>query len=273
MAAKIIHVPHPSGSVIQFNASFHVYSMKGQKLRSVSSILNGYFPFDADKIAEIAGRKSGKTAAQMKDEWKLSASLGTNVHAHIEAMLKKQPPPKPVVLQGQEDRYYPVAEAAVNKLLKEYEVIAVETIVASERLRLAGTIDFLARNRQTGAIMVGDWKTTSAAATGFKFSSFESPCKGMLSHLPNAKMTRYALQTLAYGHILKEERYDKLIDPAIASMPLEYGLVKFGPNETNEIVAEFTMVQESDLAGVDDGASLPVSTLVRRVCMQSNSLA
>jgi hypothetical protein len=269
MAASMIRAPHPSKKVINFNPSVHVYSCDGQRFRSVSSILGQYFPFDVEKVSKVVAQKQGKTVEEVKKEWSLAAQLGTNVHHHIEALLKKQPPPKFTTMQGQEDRYLPVATAAVQKLEADYTVIAVETIVGSPSLQLAGTIDFLAKNKKTGAILVGDWKTTSSASSGFKFSSFDAACPGLMSHLPNSKMTRYGLQTLIYGHILKTEGYASLIDDAIATQPLEFGLVKFGPNQYNEITAEFTRVEEGDLTGPDDVCNLPYNTLIRRLCLQS----
>uniref|UniRef100_A0A7S1MMB8 PD-(D/E)XK endonuclease-like domain-containing protein n=1 Tax=Neobodo designis TaxID=312471 RepID=A0A7S1MMB8_NEODS len=271
MASAIKKVPHPSGKVVFFNPARHVYSIgapgsPGARCRSVSSILNQFFPFDADKVSKIVATKQEKTQQAVLDEWKMSAQLGTNVHSHIEALLLKQPPPKFAVRQGNEEKFLPVATAAVERVQADYEIIAVETIVVSERFQLAGTIDFLAKNRKTGAVMVGDWKTTSSVATGFKFSSFEGPCPPPVSHLPNSKLTRYALQTMLYGHILRTEGYASLIDDGIATMPLEYGLVRFGPNERGEVVADFTRVCESDLHGVDDAADLPSTTLIERIC-------
>ena len=271
MASAIKKVPHPSGKVVFFNPARHMYSIgvpgnTGSRCRSVSSILNQFFPFDADRVSKIVAAKQEKTQQEVLAEWKLSAQLGSNVHAHIEAILLKQPPPKFTIKQGTEEKFLPVATAAVERLQRDYEIIAVETIVVSERHQLAGTIDFLAKNRNTGAVMVGDWKTTSSAATGFKFSSCEGPCPAPVSHMPNSKMTRYALQTMLYGHILKHEGYGKLIDECIDTMPLEYGLVRFGPNERGEITSDFTRVCESDLFGVDDAADLPASTLMNRIC-------
>ena len=265
MATALKRVPHPSGDVITFNPAKHVYSFQGSRCKSVSAVLNGYFPFDAERVAKLVAQKQDKTPQEVLDEWKLSAQLGTNVHSHIEALLLSQPPPVFSVRQGLEDKFIPVATAAVDRVKADYDIIAVETIVVSAKYKIAGTIDFLAKNKRTGAVMVGDWKTTNSASTGFKFSSFEGPCPGLCRHVPNAKLSRYGLQTMLYGHILQEEGYGKLIDPSIGTVPLEYGLVRFGPDQFGEIQADFTRVVLDDFTAVDGDADLPATTLLPRI--------
>jgi hypothetical protein len=249
---------HPSGKAISFDPKWHSYSMAGVgKLRSVSSILNKYFPFDAPKIAKVVADKSGRSVDDVLQEWKMSAVLGSNVHAHIEAqLLGTAPAAAPAKLQGNEDKFFAEATKAVARVTDRYEVVAVEQVVADIPNRIAGTIDLIARNKATGAILVGDWKTSGANASNFSLSSFDGPCPAPLHHLPNNKTSRYALQVLAYGAILKSQGYGATIDKAIDELPLEYGIIKFSPDAAGDGMAtEFILVTDASIEGI--GAADP----------------
>ncbi|KAG5479364.1 hypothetical protein LSCM1_04623 [Leishmania martiniquensis] len=235
---QLKRIRHPSGSEILFDAKWHQYKLGSTALRSVSKLLDRYFPFDEKRVLELVSRKTGQPIDQIKQGWSRQALLGKNVHAFIESKLLKQPPPsfmllmkrkqareaaRPAdatgpaaitttpledeVLQGEEALYLPVAEVAVEKLLKTYEVLGVEQVVASPDWGIAGTIDFMGRNRHTNRVLIGDWKTTGSVTSNFRFGSFEAPCPGALRHLPNSKTYRYAMQVAIYGEILTHEKY------------------------------------------------------------------
>ena len=186
-------IAHPSGSMITFDPRFHSYAVGNVPCRSVSKVLDKCFPFDEAKISGIVAKKTGKSPQEVARGWKLQAVLGKNVHAVIESKLLGKPPPlKTAVDQhGEEDLYTPVALAAVDKVLSMYDTVAVEQVIASPQLKVAGTIDFIGRNKKTGAILIADWKTSGTTVSSFRFGSFETPALGYLSHLPNAKFFRY----------------------------------------------------------------------------------
>ncbi len=161
---SIVRVPHPSGADVLFNTQKHSYALStGKALRSVSSVLNHFFPFDADRVSAIVAQRDKKTQQEILAQWKMSATLGHNVHAHIESIIKKTAPPTFTSVQGLEPRFLPVAERAAAAVLEHFEPIGVEKIVASPSLGVAGTIDFIGKHKKTGQIAVVDWKTTSAA--------------------------------------------------------------------------------------------------------------
>ncbi|EPY23047.1 hypothetical protein STCU_03149 [Strigomonas culicis] len=242
-------IPHPSGSVITFDPKWHQYKMGNTALRSVSKLLDKYFPFDKERILQLVSRKTGESVDAIERKWSRQALLGKNIHSYIEARLLGQPPPtfmlllqnqqkraadgtaptegarraEEELLHGEEARYLPVADAAVTRILEHYHVVAVEQVVAAPDWGIAGTIDFIGLNKRNQHILIGDWKTSGSVVSNFRFGSFESPCIGCLAHLPNSKLYRYAMQTFIYGEILKRERYFEkgFFDAAIQSARLQ----------------------------------------------------
>ena len=242
----------PNGGKLLFDGPAHVYTIEGVgKCQSVTTILNQIFPFDTEGISKKVAEKAKMQQSEVLAQWTSRATLGTNVHAFIEQKILKQALPPRVELEGSESLFYPAADKASSLVLESYEPLAVELMIASPRYKLAGTIDFLGKNRKTGAILIGDWKTTGSMPTSFRLSStFNKPAEPPLSHLVNDKMCRYALQTLIYGHLLKTEGYGKLIDGAIDTLPLEFGLIKFGPQLDGSVSYEFV--------GINPGSIVPV---------------
>lgn len=246
---------HPANRTLEFHPQYHQYKVTGlnQPFRSVSKVLNQYFPFDTNRIAAIVAEKEGKTVQDVTAAWKRQGMLGTNVHAFIEAKIEQRPPPMllPASRHGDEELFFVEAEKAVQSVLHEYETIRIETGVASIPLGVAGTIDYLGRHKATGRFLIADWKTSGKAGTGFRFGSFEEPCPGILSHLPNEKFFRYALQILLYGYILRTEGYSKIFGEGMAKLPLEYGVIQFGKTEQNTVAVEFKEVTPATILPVD----------------------
>ncbi|KAG5505678.1 hypothetical protein JKF63_05013 [Porcisia hertigi] len=235
---QLKRIRHPSGSEIIFDAKWHQYKLGGTALRSVSKLLDRYFPFDEKRVLELVSKKTGQPIDKIKQGWSRQALLGKNVHEFIECMLLKKPPPsftilmkrkqarealRPAdatgpaeitttpledeVLHGEEALYLPVAREAVERVLSTYDILGAEQTIAASDLGIAGTIDFMGRNRHTNRVLIGDWKTSGSVISNFRFGSYETPCPGALRHLPNNKTYRYAMQVVIYGEILARERY------------------------------------------------------------------
>ena len=259
---------HPGGKHLVFNPRYHQYSMEGndKKFRSVSNVLNDFFPFDTLRIATIVAEKEKKTVDEVKAAWSRQAMLGSNVHAFIEAKIEKRPPPVllPKETHGDEPLFFPEAQKAVEAVLQEYETIQIETGVASPAFGIAGTIDYLGRHKGTGRFLVADWKTTGKASSNFRFGTFEEPCPGVLGHLPNEKFFRYAMQILIYGYILRSEGYSKIHGTNLATLPMEYGIVQLGKSEDNQrVTVDFKAVTPETVLPVD--GSLTLDELIRQV--------
>lgn len=235
---QLKRIPHPCGTEILFDAKWHQYKIGDTALRSVSKLLDKYFPFDEKRVLQLVAKKTGQPIDVIKRGWSRQALLGKNVHAYIECKLLQKPPPtfllllqrrqareasRPAdvtgpanittssledeVLHGEENLYLPVADAAVETILSHYDLISSEEVIAAPTWGIAGTVDFIGRHKQTNRILIGDWKTSGSVTSNFRFGSFEAPCPGCLRHLPNSKFYRYAMQVMVYGRILARERY------------------------------------------------------------------
>lgn len=252
MSRRFNNVPmkkaaHPSGTTLLFNPQYHTYQLQGVgKCRSVSNVLNSYFPFNADKISTIMAKRRDVTKEVILEEWRLSAVLGSNVHALIEAELKGEPKPEFKEVQGSEASYEPVAKEATKNVLEHYDVIAIESMVACPKYKVAGTVDFLGRNKRTGGLFIGDWKTSASVKRDFALSQFDSHATGVLQHLPANKFMRYTLQTLVYGHIIRTNGYLATYD-VDASVPIEYGLVRLGAGEFGDMQAVYRKVIPAEI--------------------------
>ena len=256
---------HPSGPLLTFDTKFHSYKFLGKKLFSCSKVLDRFFPFDTDKVAAKVAIKENKTIEEVKQEWSRSTILGSNVHAHIESLLLKQPRRPIDDLQGEEEYYYPAATIAANTIAEHYETLAIEAMVCSPKLRIAGTIDFLGRNRKSGQIAVMDWKTTGGALGNFRFGSYDEPCPVPLSHLPNYKLTRYSLQVMLYGHILKSEGYSKIYAKELDTKEMEFGIIQIGKNEDSlNAGVQFHRVVPELLLPPDDLCEMDATSMILR---------
>jgi hypothetical protein len=253
--------------MVAFNPQFHSYSMDGAKLKAVSKFLDVAFPFDEKRISGFVAKKTGQNPEDVVRGWKKQATLGRNVHAVIEAKLLGLPAPmrRKEELHGDEEKYIPVAYTAVDKVLSMYETLAVEQVIGSAQLGAAGTIDFVGRNKKTGAILIADWKTTGSVATSFRFGSFETPALAPLSHLANTKMARYAMQVMIYGRILRLEGYSKFFGDAVNKLPMEFGIVQLSKNETGDVVCEMKRVDEDDVLPPDGLLETTADEVINRV--------
>lgn len=265
MALK--QILHPSGKPITFNSQWHQYSMEGVGvLKSVSKVLDKHFPFDEARVSTIVANKTGQSREEVSKGWKRQAVLGKNVHSYIEAKLRNEPTPAilPQDLHGEEAKYYPLAEEAVRKVSRLYDTVAIEAVIGSPSLGLAGTIDFVGRNKKTGAILIGDWKTSGAVSSNFRFGSFETPASGILNHLPNAKFYRYGLQVMIYGLILRSEGYEKMYGKELIAQPLEYGIIQMSKTETGDVDVDYKIVTPQTVLP-PDASDMTLDELLRAV--------
>lgn len=248
---------HPSGAELLFHAKYHSYKLGGMpnNLKSVSTVLGRYFPFDSKAVATKLAASRGCEPADILKEWNMVTVLGSNVHAHIEQFILKKKYPPPKELQGLEEKFYPVGIKAAKAVLKDYEILGVEEMIASKKYGVAGTIDLLAKNKKTGAILIGDWKTSQKAHSDWLYSSFDAPALPPISHLTNTKMVKYALQTMLYGYIMRTEGYEKKFGDTVLTVPMEFGICMFAPKEgttTDEIGVRFYKMDPKTLLSPDD---------------------
>jgi len=210
---------NPSGKTVIFDPDNHSFTIKetGQVLNGATTFIKGYFlEFDADKWAPRTAKKRKTTTEAILAEWAEKAERGrnegTNVHEYAEIMmLRKFRPneptnPLPQPLSGRCEDLFMVVDKAIDWLAKYYDLVDVEKIVFSPRLKISGIIDLLMRNEDGLCIL--DWKQNRKIKNSNPFQNALGP----LNHLEDHDLNKYTLQLNVYRRILMEERYYPDID-------------------------------------------------------------
>jgi len=215
---------------ISFNAEKHRYFDKsGTRYKSSSSIINDYIPtFDTETIAKKVADRDGIPEDILKAQWRVkrdySCAKGTDLHLYIEAFLNYDLELTPTTpIQNEINQF----QAFWTNNKDRFEFLATELIVADDNLKIAGTIDGVIKNRQSGKVYLIDWKTNNAITFSNDFESLEPP----LQHLDHCNFNKYSLQTSLYRRILE------------SSIGLDVTgclLVHFSPNR------EYNVIQCSD---------------------------
>ena len=224
---KILTVQNPKGRQIQFDEDQHkYYDEKGQIYHSTTKIIHSLFPeFPRDMMAYVTARKrimkeegyADKSdvpvpqCMELKkvvlDEWEenknLACDIGTEVHRYAECLLKGEPFDISFTASKQE-KMAKVLDDFIPNLLKQYKFIESEKIIFTPSIRLAGTVDLIMENRQTGKLCIFDWKTNKALNQKDSYGK-----KGLLflNHLDHCNYFHYTLQLSIYKKILCDEGY------------------------------------------------------------------
>lgn len=193
----------------KFDPRYHSYRYRGVVLPSVTKVTGRWKkPFDAPKVAERVAAREGRTVEDVLAEWKQAGEVasrhGTEVHAMIEAYLGN----------GRWVRSSdPLSNARMEAFLDWWNrnamgitPLALELRVFSKLMKIAGTMDFLGMDDETGRLVIIDWKTNKRFRTD-KDHSFDN-LQGPFRHLPDNEHNNYSLQTSLYKLILEEHGFD-----------------------------------------------------------------
>ena len=202
---------HPSGEVITFNERFHLYNVESDrnvKFISGTTFLKKFFPaFDSQtislKYAEKHNLKQEDVLFQWKEKGRISAEEGTEVHKYMEDLFFDKNP----VFNESNERVHKMQQQGLslwnNFLMKEYDLIEAEKIVASIDLKIAGMVDLIGVHKQTGRLTLLDYKTNAS----FDFSNKWQKALFPISHLDDTKYNKYSLQLALYQYIIEKEHY------------------------------------------------------------------
>lgn len=197
---------NPSGVQITFEEKSHKYWSKiGDKTiyyTSGTTFIHKFVPeFDEMRVSELVAKKRGVSQQSILDEWHRkrdeSCYFGTKVHETAEDVLTGRPfrnSPANAV----ETIVFNKAKAFATKFKNELDILGVEQIVFDHRLKIAGTIDLLARSKKDGSVLVLDWKTNSEIK---RENDFEK-CLAPVDHLDNCNFWHYGMQLNLYQFLL-----------------------------------------------------------------------
>lgn len=212
-----------------FEEEPHIYwwiDSNGQRRQAENSmtqlIHKNTNPFDAERIAPFSARKLHMTTQQVLDMWafenKLSTTKGTYIHKYMEEKwLGHEGYHYPVqdvinefgydVLADKWDKLTAIGDKFYNDFKDKIEPIGLELVVGDEDYSLCGSVDFLARDKKTGEILILDYKSNKEIKTANQYKQY---MLGNLSHLDDINYIHYSLQLNGYQHIIEKNTNLKL---------------------------------------------------------------
>lgn len=201
---------HPRDPHIEFDPAEHVYTHCGREFKSVTTLIEDYFPrFDPQEWAPRVALREGVDPQVILDRWEAEGrrarEFGTVMHEKIEQYYLGND------AGDDTDGYRLFRRFAASRRLYPYRT---EWRIYHEDFDIAGTLDFLELTPD-GTFNIWDWKRSRKLVTSDGRLEAENRYgqRGFtpVSHLHDTPYWHYALQLSTYRFIL-EEKYD--IHPA-----------------------------------------------------------
>ena len=206
---------------IKFFENGHYYTINNKRIGiSTTGLIHDYSqPFDSYSMAGLVAEKQGKTRKQVLDEWQkenvLSTTKGSMLHEFAQAQWLHRaytldyenidPLVDKVRLRKAVEKTLPQVFAFYYESRDILEPIGDEVLIGCEEYDIAGAVDMLFRNKQTGEIVMIDFKTNKEIKRqGFKGAKMQYP----LHELDDCNFVHYSLQLGVYKHLI--ERYTNL---------------------------------------------------------------
>lgn len=194
--------------LITLDEPTHEYKVKGINhltFTSVTTFIHDFFsPFDSKGMAEKlagTGKYANKTPQDLLNDWEQSGVHGTKVHNELEDYLNawRDDKEKPVLTEPKSQH----GEQWIKKMLEPSHVPYPEIKVYSEHYQLAGTVDLLVHDEDSGKWVICDWKTNKAIRTsGYRGAKGTKYATRMLD---DCNYNHYALQMSLYQYLLEKE--------------------------------------------------------------------
>lgn len=197
---------HQRDEHLSFDSATHTYYCHGHELRSVTTVVEDYFPkFDADKWAPRIAARENVTPEEIKARWercgRQARELGSEMHDKIERFYL-----------GCDDGDNSDALRLFRLFAEEHHLhpYRTEWRIYDEDLGVAGTLDFL-EYTPDGKFNLWDWKRSSKLVdcNGHPLSASPYGHTGFypISSVHDCPYWHYALQLNIYAYLL-EKNYD-----------------------------------------------------------------
>lgn len=210
--------PHSRDQYVSFEEKTHTYTIThpvthetDSTYTSVTTWCHKHFEaFDEDAIIKkmmnsrkwTSSKYYGMTVDEIKAQWEANrqeaSSAGTQMHADIERYYNQQP----VENESTEFQYFLAFEEMRQRRFPTLEPYRTEWIVFHEDWRIAGSIDMLYRDTETGELWIYDWKRSKEIK---KTNPWQSAITPELAHLPDTNYWHYALQLNTYRSIIESK--------------------------------------------------------------------
>ena len=204
------------GDFVFFSEDHH-YEYKEKRVgTSVTRLIEEYAQnFDKELIAQKVATKENKTVEEVLEEWeeknKWACEKGSSIHNYVQDLWKNN-----VTFYVYNDNYDKQKEEIIE-LIKEQAInfyedyqdklehLADEFVIGSEEYNVASAVDHLFIDKETGGLVLVDYKTNSNIHKNEKYAKY---MKAPLEHLKDTTLNHYFLQLSIYKYII--ERYTDL---------------------------------------------------------------
>lgn len=198
---------HPRDKYIFMDEKQHIYYLNGKPISiSGTGFLHFFFePFDKKKVAKGCMERAkpgtkyyGKTIDEICKIWDEGSRDGTAMHLNIENFYNGIEPFKGI---GNRDRFGVFAKLYPKLIAFGLVPYRTEWIIYDKDYDIAGSIDFVAYNKETGKYWIIDWKRSN----GLSRESFGGK-KGYFcaSDMDDCNGNHYQIQVNLYKHILEK---------------------------------------------------------------------
>jgi ATP-dependent exoDNAse (exonuclease V) beta subunit len=229
------------GQKLEFDEALHKYTHDGEVLESVTQALGRLFlPFDEYRMSKRAANRRRTSQRTILREWErardTACDFGTAVHLHAETYIRDGVRTKPA--NAIYEQTFKTARSVCDALLVTHDFVEAEKMVFSPKYKIAGTLDLILRNKETGKIVLVDWKTNKELTKDP--THYNKPGLGPFKEILDSKYNKYCLQLNIYRRIMEEENY---FDEEIGDMiiiHLRDGTVKtFTVPDHSELIDKF----------------------------------
>ncbi len=211
---------------ITFNEPEHKYYLDGEQLTSVSSLIHLYTPeFDPDgSILRNCSIKRGVSEGELRKEWDKerddACDRGHQLHHEAEFWIdNKRFKPK--------GKWRDVVSQIAGLPFKGSLIS--ETIIYSDKLKLAGTVDVI-EEIAPKTCNIWDFKQNKKLSYKSFFKRGEGYSKMLypVDHLLNCNYILYSLQLQIYGILLEQNGY-KVGDKTLIYIPPKTRIIELHP--------------------------------------------
>tara|TARA_Y100001978_G_C23538841_1_gene358733 strand:+ start:58 stop:774 length:717 start_codon:yes stop_codon:yes gene_type:complete len=221
---------------IILNDENHTYILSNQpgiKFISVTTFIEKFFAgFDpesvANKLINNYSKYSNFSVSELISKWKEAADHGTKVHMEIEQWIQSGIEPNELKAKNGKEWL------RVN-FDKSNVIFFPEIIVYSKELSIAGTIDLVIQNKNTGEYDIYDWKTSKKIemrSYGNKRGTHE-----VTKNIMDCNFYHYSLQMSLYSYILEKYYNIKINNNHIVHLKDDGVKAISTPYMKNEIIA------------------------------------
>lgn len=198
------------GDFVFFEQDHH-YEYKGVNVgMSVTRLIDEYTnEFDTESVAYRVALKQDKPVQAVLDEWQykndFSKAKGHTCHEYAQSLWNGHKW-EPFIFDLTDEYINAVdsikiqADAFHEKYQNKLEHVADEFVVGSAEYDIASAIDHLFINKETGGLIIADYKTNTDL---YKGNEYAKEMKVPLSNLKDTKLNHYYIQLSIYRFLIE----------------------------------------------------------------------